>query len=90
MLFVLPNVNRDATMSLSARCDIPLTEDLGNNMAVLIIHKRVLRETYVLLTWRGILKFRSVVSLGCKWRVGDSTQIKFQNDMLNFWPVMQQ
>ncbi|XVF17280.1 hypothetical protein REPUB_Repub10bG0106100 [Reevesia pubescens] len=61
-LFVSPNVDRNLARSLSSRCDIPLTDNLGTYLGVPIIHKSVSRETYApvvdkvlkkLADWKG-------------------------------------
>lgn len=45
-LFVSPNFHKLTAREISARCQIPLTADLGKYLGVPLIHKRVSKTTY--------------------------------------------
>ena len=45
-LFVSPNIPRREAQSLSARCNVPLTADLGKYLGVPIVHGRTTKQLY--------------------------------------------
>lgn len=45
-LFVSPNFHKLTAREISARCQIPLTADLGKYLGVPLIHKRICKTTY--------------------------------------------
>lgn len=45
-LFLSPNFHKLTAREISARCQIPLTADLGKYLGVPLIHKRVSKTTY--------------------------------------------